>query len=233
MWIRAELKSKAKVILKKSYWKCFIVSLIIAIFEGTNGGSSGSHRSDSGDVFFDPYFVKVFATIAVGFILLKILVGYVLVIGGRKFYLKAIQKDTFELDSLGYGFRNNYLSIIFTMIWRGILLFLWTLLLIIPGIIKAYAYSMVPFILADRSDIGVRRAIELSNNMTRGHKWNMFVLDLSFIGWYLLGLLAFIVGIFFVVPYVHATKSELYLVLRKNALEQNMCSPDELNLAVE
>ncbi len=87
---------------------------------------------------------------------------------------------------------------------------------------------MVPFILADSPNIGYKRALNLSEQMTGGHKFNMFVLDLSFIGWYLLGLLAFFIGIFFVLPYVNATQAELYLVLRKNALERGLCNYDEL-----
>ena len=87
---------------------------------------------------------------------------------------------------------------------------------------------MVPYILADNPNIGYNRAIELSNNMTKGQKFDMFILDLSFIGWYLLGSLLFFVGIFFVLPYENATKAELYLVLRQNALDNNYSSPEEL-----
>jgi uncharacterized membrane protein len=87
---------------------------------------------------------------------------------------------------------------------------------------------MVPYILADNPNIGYKRAIELSNNMTAGNKFNMFVLDLSFIGWYILGMLAFFIGTLFVLPYHFATEAELYLVLRKNALDSGLCSYDEL-----
>jgi uncharacterized membrane protein len=67
--------------------------------------------------------------------------------------------------------------------------------------------------------------------MTMGHKFDMFVLDLSFIGWYLLGSLALGVGVLFVMPYENATNAELYLVLRKDALETNLCSYEDLSLA--
>lgn len=63
-----------------------------------------------------------------------------------------------------------------------------------------------------------------------GHKFNMWVLDLSFIGWYLLGMLALLIGTLFVMPYVNATKAELYLVLRQNALDNRLCSYEELNI---
>jgi len=89
---------------------------------------------------------------------------------------------------------------------------------------------MVPYILADNPNIGYKRALELSNKMTAGQKFDMFVLDLSFIGWYLLGILVLFVGVLFVMPYENATKGELYLALRQNALDNGVCSYEELML---
>jgi uncharacterized membrane protein len=66
--------------------------------------------------------------------------------------------------------------------------------------------------------------------MMRGNKFDMFVLDLSFLGWYLLGTLCLGIGVFFVNPYAFATEAELYLVLRGNAIQSGMCRLDELNL---
>jgi uncharacterized membrane protein len=122
------------------------------------------------------------------------------------------------------------MGIIKTMLLSKIFIFLWSLLLIIPGIIKSYAYRMVPYILADNPNIGAEKAIELSNEMTRGHKFDMFVLDLSFIGWYLLGTLALGIGVFLVMPYDNATNAELYLVLRNDAIKNNLCSYEDLLL---
>jgi len=89
---------------------------------------------------------------------------------------------------------------------------------------------MVPYILADNPNIGVMKAITLSNEMTNGHKFDMFVLDLSFIGWYFLGALALGIGVLFVMPYENATNAELYLVLRKEALKNNLCTAEDLLL---
>ena len=87
---------------------------------------------------------------------------------------------------------------------------------------------MAPFILAENPGIPANRAIQLSCDMTTGHKWEMFVLDLSFIGWYLLGALAFGIGIFFVNPYYHSTKAQLYLALRAIALDRQIITLQEL-----
>ena len=94
----------------------------------------------------------------------------------------------------------------------------------------AYAYRMVPYILADNPNIGYRRAVQLSTQMTQGHKFHIFVLDLSFLGWIILGILAFFVGVLFVLPYINAANAELYLVLRSTAIKSGICSEEELNL---
>ncbi len=89
---------------------------------------------------------------------------------------------------------------------------------------------MVPYILADNPKIGHKRAIALSNQMTMGEKWNIFVLDLSFIGWYILGALLMGIGVFFVQPYYDATSAELYLKLREKSLANGITTREELQL---
>ena len=107
------------------------------------------------------------------------------------------------------------------------LLTLASILLSIPYIIKTYSYRMTPWILADNPAIGYRRALQLSKVMTRGHKWNIFVLDLSFIGWYLLGFLACCIGTIFVIPYVYAVQAELFAVLRTESVASGQCTMEE------
>ena len=116
------------------------------------------------------------------------------------------------------------------MFWKGLKVFLWTLLLIIPGIIKRYAYMMVPYILAENPNIGSKRALELSDQMTKGHKLDIFILHLSFFWWYLLGMLACLVGMIFVVPYHQSTLAELYLVLRDDLIQEGCASEEEFNI---
>lgn len=111
------------------------------------------------------------------------------------------------------------------------LVILWvfgSIALSIPSIIKSYSYRMTPWILADNPQIGHRRALKLSIAMTHGHKMNIFVLDLSFIGWFLLGVLACGIGVFFVTPYVMATYAELFAELRQSAVKQGYCTMEDL-----
>ena len=94
-------------------------------------------------------------------------------------------------------------------------IFLWSLLFIIPGIIKSYEYAMVPYLLADNSDMDKDEILNLSRRMMEGNKWDFFVLELSFIGWILLAVSTFnIVGILYVDPYIEATHAQFYLKIK-------------------
>ncbi len=246
MWTREELKTRAKAVLKGSYWKAFLVSIILVFVGGSNGGpnlnwrinNSGGYRQSFPLSMIDnighmvSYITILIITIAVILLIiaLRIFIGYSIEVSGRHYFIKSAEGNA-DLNNLGYSFKNGkYKNIIKGMLYRGVLVFLWTLLLVIPGIIKGYAYSMVPYILADNPNIGYKRAIEISNGMTDGEKGKMFVLDLSFIGWYLLGALALGIGVLFVNPYVNATGAELYLVLRQRAISNGTCSLEELNM---
>lgn len=241
MWTREMIKTRAKSVLSLNYWKAFVVSLVLLFVGGSHNGGGGSSGGRSnlinyGNSFNNEAFRIVtsiaafMASIAIILIILKVFVGYALEVGGRKFFIRAAEGET-DMGYLGYCFEEGrYTSVLITMLLRSIYTFLWTLLLIIPGIIKAYSYRMVPYILADNPSIGHNRAIQLSSEMTDGEKFDIFVLDLSFIGWYLLGTLALIIGTLFVNPYNDATNAELYLMLRKKAIDNGLTSYEELNM---
>ena len=146
--------------------------------------------------------------------LLRLLVFNPLEVGGENFFVRNAEAPA-ELGELGRGF-HPYWRTVWTMFLRGLFLTLWTLLFIVPGFIKCYSYRMVPYILADDPNIGGTEAITLSRRMMNGHKWNAFVLDLSFLGWHILSLLTLgLLGIFFVQPYQLSTNAELYRALKE------------------
>ncbi len=240
MWEIKDLKANARAVLKQNYWQAFLVSLILAMIGG--GGFSVNWNLSSSDfssgvlpdagLDLSPYLIAlVTATIFMGVLFVlafHILLKSPLNVGGWK-YFKEGQQYVFDLNHLGYAFnKTRYLDIVKTMLWRSFLTFVWFLLLIIPGIVAVYAYRMVPFILADNSNIGYQRAVKLSASMTQGHKFHIFLLDLSFLGWLLLGFLALFVGVLFVLPYINATNAELYAVLRQSAIEKGLCTSEEL-----
>lgn len=94
--------------------------------------------------------------------------------------------------------------------------FLWTLLFIIPGLVKSYSYAMTPYILAEKPDMGINDAITKSRQMMDGHKWQLFCLDLSFIGWMLLGVLTLGIAYVYVLPYYNAARAQFYKEVKKS-----------------
>ena len=98
--------------------------------------------------------------------------------------------------------------------------FLWYFT-IIGGVIKTYEYQMIPYLLAENPHLKEKEVFRLSKQMMKGNKWKSFVLDLSFMLWYILSVLTLgLVGILYVNPYTEATKTELYVHLRKQAIKK-------------
>ena len=110
----------------------------------------------------------------------------------------------------------------------GLLIFLWTLLLIIPGIIAAYRYALAPYLMAENPDMGIWEAIDRSKALMQGNKARLFWLQLSFIGWRLLSGLTLGVGALWLCPYMNAADAAFYLEVtgRANAMPQPELSPD-------
>lgn len=99
----------------------------------------------------------------------------------------------------------------------GLYTCLWSLLLIIPGIVKYYAYAMTPYIMMEKPDMGINDAITKSREMMKGHKWQLFWLDVSFTGWMLLSILTLGVALVYAWPYYNAAKAAFYKEIRKSA----------------
>ena len=244
MWNNSELKINAKSTLKRfGYWLAFAVTFVNGFF-AENLASSGSGSASSSltsifngeesssaipseweAVFSDPFFISVFIVglifvfvlaIAFGFAMAAFVSGPV-VVGKNKFFMEHRAFGS-KFSRLFWAFGcGNYLNIAKTMFLHSLKIFLWSLLFIIPGIIKSFEYFMVPYILAENPGIDPKRAFELSKKMTDGEKWKIFLLDLSFIGWVFLGLLTFGIGLYFLQPYYEATFAELYQVMREKA----------------
>lgn len=112
------------------------------------------------------------------------------------------------------GFK-DYMRIFLTTLLTTIYAVLWTLLLIVPGVIKSYSYSMTSYILKDNPDLKYDGAINESMRMMQGHKMEMFLLDLSFIGWYILCILTFGIGFLFLIPYWYTARAHFYEDLKE------------------
>ncbi len=115
-----------------------------------------------------------------------------------------------DINLLFTGFTDNLGRNILAGILYQLFVFLWSLLLFIPGIIMSYAYSMTFFVLKDHPEYSAYQALQVSRKMMKGYKMKAFLLDLSFIGWILVGILCCGIGMLWVSPYMQAAKVELY-----------------------
>jgi hypothetical protein len=138
-----------------------------------------------------------------------IIIAGPLMLGFYICYLKMQRNQDVEFEELFSGF-NNFVTSMVTYLLIFIYTFLWSLLFIIPGIIKALSYSMSLFILADNPNMKANEAITKSKEMMNGHKWELFVLYLSFIGWMLLTILTFGILVIYVGPYMYASLAAFY-----------------------
>lgn len=224
MWDRTILKSNAKIALSGRYWVAFAVSLVASLLGGGYSLFTANYKVDFSMVESHAgVVIPSFGGLFTAFVSMPILIGVC------RFFLHNHFGVT-EFGTVFSGFQLNYLNGVGAMFLTYLFTFLWTLLLVIPGIIKGLQYSMVPFLLADNPSLPGSRAREISRMMTNGEKWNILILELSFLGWFLLGMICLGVGILFVIPYFNATMTELYIYLRDRAIQTNMLNPAELGL---
>ena len=156
----------------------------------------------------------IFAAVAAAGSLVTILAVNPLSLGCDYFFLKNSDAPA-ELGELSRGFTPAWWHNVVTMFLRGLFLALWAMLFVFPVFVKAQSYRLAPYIQAEHPDMRGTEAITLSRRMMRGHKWEAFVFDLSFIGWYILAAItASIVGVLWVAPYKAAADAELYRAIR-------------------
>ena len=139
------------------------------------------------------------------FVVLPLSVGFI-----NAFRKLLVQGDD-ELPGNMYKMATgNYWHKVWGMFLMMLFSFLWSLLFIIPGIVKAFSYSMTPFILEENPELGANEAIDHSRAMMKGHKFDLFWLLLSFIGWGFLCLFTFGIGYLWLIPYMSTSISAFY-----------------------
>ena len=230
MWNRAELKMRGNMAFKKNYVSAVVVALLMGIFGTVSGESSARRVSENSDIYSGNLFnvgmitglLAGIATVVIQIVLVaKVFVGNLLKMGGYRFFILN-QTAQPGIGTLLDGFRSgHYVNIVLTMFLRDLFTALWSLLLVVPGIVKHYEYLMVPYIIAENPAMDYKEAFQISKQMMDGEKMEAFIMDLSFLGWYLLsavtcGLLA----IFYVNPYVQASFAEMYTFNKQKAYQE-------------
>lgn len=122
-----------------------------------------------------------------------------------RYFIKLHKKEKATVGSGFADFGKDFTGNVGAYILQSIYLFLWTLLLIIPGLIKSYSYSMTMFLKAKNPEMKANDAITLSRKIMYGKKWKLFCLDVSFIGWAILSIFTLGIGLIFLIPYINAS----------------------------
>ena len=223
---RKLLKQNAKANFKKRWGDSIVITLImygasialsLLLLPVQTGAPS--------EVSFTLIMVSSVITMAFSLLVLPIFQ-----VGCIRFFQKLRMNVPTGIGEVTGNFKDgNFKNIVLTNLIMYIKIYLWTLLFIIPGIIKTYEYRLIPYILAVRPDIDRKEAFRLSKILMDGYKWKSFVLDLSFWGWNILAAYTMgILGIVYVYPYMNATYVEFYSFTRAMALQKGLITPMDL-----
>lgn len=201
------------------------------VYGGADLPDEGSSYSDEGYVYSDEYYemgdgpvamafailglICIFLVIVAFVVALDVLILNPLEVGAKRFFLRDLNQKA-EVKEIAYAFDNgNFVNTIKTMFLRDLFIVLWTMLFIIPGIVKSYEYRMIPYLLGEDPAMTKEVAFAESKRVMDGQKWNTFVLDLSFLGWHILSVCTLgILSVFYVTPYQGLTNAALYEKLR-------------------
>lgn len=222
MWTREELKQNAKNTLRDKYWTILGVSVLASILQGSFFtiitelvNPTHTYLTVLGNYAIDVNgLIRLWIIVTVISFLYSIFLGHTILIGAYKYFILSIKENP-STSTLFDFFKTSYWNIVKVMFFYQIKIVLWTLCFIVPGIIKAYEYCMVPYILAEHPEMESAAVFERSRMLTQNNKLNIFVLEISFIGWLFLGMLCCGIGILFVSPYIDITMTHLYLKLKE------------------
>ena len=221
-----ELRAKAWNSLNGKYWMAFAVVLVTGLIASV-GNAFVSFGQELSAVLgmVDPSEMDstmiAGALVLSGVVIISAIIGALfslfvtnaITVGVSNYFIKNTDSKPSFGDAFS-GFKVKYGRNIGTLLLVGIKTVLWTLLFIIPGIIKVYEYSIIPYILADDPEISSKDAFKKAKQMMNGNKWRLFKLEFSFIGWFILCVLTFGLGTFFLLPYINAANAEFYVELK-------------------
>ncbi len=212
---REVLKTDAKEAMREAVVSPYVVTLIMGIIAIVMSVIQTfldlwEKVLDKGGGYTDPGQFGTFAVCSIIFFIIYFVLSTIIQFGYHSYCLKVAGRDT----SMSYGdlfaSAKYLLKAIGLLFMISLFVLLWTLLLVVPGIIAAYSYSQAVFILVENPDKGVMQCIRESKEMMVGHKWEFFVLELSFILWQLLGIVTCGLAFIYVYPYMTVTFANYY-----------------------
>ncbi len=232
MLVAADFREKARKALNGNWGVAvgtgFVASLLgayTAISNGGGGGSSNSEMSDKDAEMVASVFtyealmimvmlLGILAIVLLIFGIVQFILGGPITLGYVKFNLHMVNgttPDFFDLFSQFHRFKEGFLM----QLLRGIYIFLWTLCLIVPGIMATFSYAMTPYILYENPGMSANDAIGASKKMMEGNRWRLFCLNISFIGWSFLCIFTLGIGFLWLKPYMEASYAAFYEELKR------------------
>lgn len=215
----SDFRAKAREILAGKWGMAILTTFVAGLLGGLLVSGSSSINIELDNELLQTIIARIpkiiityfafMASIGGGLGVVQFIIGGPVQLGYSKYLLKLHDRgngditDLFsEFDHFAEGFLLRFLTGLYTV--------LWTLLFIIPGIIAAFSYAMAPFILLENPGMRPQEALKESKELMRGHKWELFCLSISFIGWSLLSLFTLGIGNFWLNPYMNASYAAFY-----------------------
>ena len=216
---RIRIKENGKLHYQNNKWQNVLVILINVLIAG---GVQVIVRVSNQEAFLMMFMLLV--SIAV-----TILLTNIVAMGSATWFHRSIKTEGLKMEEMFWTFKEDYGGNVLMMFLISLYTALWSMLFVIPGIVKGYSYSLAMYIKSENPQISASQAIELSKKMTNGRKMDLFVLDLSYIGWFMLSGITFnILGILYVLPYYQAAKAFAYEEIKEEALSKQVVTESEL-----
>lgn len=254
---RATIKENAKLLLSKNHWLCVAVAFLGTLTIGGYNFNISSSDSESFneayenslsqidptqaeivedifDIILSPEFMLMMAIISlistVIAVVLRTFVTNQFLVGSCRFFLKFRQNNPVSISEVFQNYKDRtFLNIAKITFLRDLYISLWTLLFMVPGIIKSLEYFAVDYILAVRPDIDKDEAFTLSKKMMDGHKGDLFVLNLSFIGWSLLSIVfCGLPIILYVNPYMMISRTLFFCEVREESIRRGIITESDV-----
>ncbi len=185
-----ELKKQSKEIYK-DHWNNIILFIIASIV-----------------IYIVSHYIDriVFKNISIA----STLGGIIIEFGVASFFLTLVREKKSDWKRIMDIFDYNFLKVVGLSIVRDVIIFLWSLLLIIPGIMKAYSYAMAFYIYRDNPDIGIMEALKESERIMKGNRWELFKLHISYWLWYILAVITFGIALIYIFPWINTAQVLFY-----------------------
>jgi len=236
MFDRVAIKARAREILNLNLGHLIgayalavlLPSLLSSGSSSSNSATSswlqlvGQHGASRGDLLwpFIAVFLSVFVLLVVVFALALSAVSLVGTGAFQRMSLMAYDGVDVRVGDL-LGIKDYWLKLLGLYLWIALRIIAWSLLFIIPGIIAAYSYALAPYLMFEDPSKGINQVIDESTALMRGYKGELFLFDLSFIGWWLLGLVTFGIATLWVGPYYYIARAGAYRAIRYMATNRH------------